>query len=291
MDETTETKEERDEEQPHHFLHIEHADAPPNEHEQGVVSRKPIGELPQGKLVGASLLCYCVDPTWSRIYFLLGKERKNLRWRAGSEKWCGFGGRTSSKVLTAEDTAAKEFVEETLAMVKYFEHDTVPRTTSADIADSLRRHEYTFQLVFSLGEAENARNYVTFVRQIPWDPRALDRFTECRDMLLNPASYYGTPQWQQLVEPNPGIKVTAASEQEVSLTINRDYLEKKVLGLWSIPQLQHAVEYNGIMSRREGRVERCRVGFTSTAELVLSELAFYQPETMQETSYASGSNS
>lgn len=272
-----------------HYLHIDHADAPPDQ--PPAMTRKPINELPQGKLIGASLLCYCVDPTWSRLYFLLGKERKNLRWRAGSEKWSGFGGRTSSKVLSAEETAAKEFVEETLAMVKYFERDTLPRTSFQDIADSLRRHDYTFQLVFSFGEGEGARNYVTFVRQIPWDPQAINRFSECREMLLNPGMHYGSMQWNRLVEPNPGIRLTCASEQEVNIQINKDYLEKKMLGLWSIPQLQHAVESNGIMSRREGRVERCRTGFTCTAELVLSELAFYQPEAMQESTYRGGGSS
>jgi hypothetical protein len=78
------------------------------------------------------------------------------------------------------------------------------------------------------------------------------------------------------------------SEVNVNIQVNKDYLEKKMLGLWSIPQLQHAVESNGVMSRREGRVERCRPGFASTAELVLSELAFHQPEAMQESTYGNG---
>ncbi len=271
------------------FFECDHADAPPLKSDHPL-TRKKVGELASGKVVGASLLCYCVDPTWSRLYFLLGKERKHMRWRAGSERWSDFGGRASSKASSAEDIAAKEFVEETLAMVKYFEQDTLPRTGYEDIAESLRRGDYTFNLNFSFGDSDNPRNYVTFVKQIPWDPQAISRFEECREMLLSPAAHFGTARWTALIDNNPGIKqviTPSSSGREVDIRVKRDYLEKKMLGLWSIPQLQHAVECNGVMSKRDGRVERCRGGFTGTVELVLSELSFYQPEIMQETVYGS----
>lgn len=228
-------------------------------------------------MVGASLLCYCVDPTWSRVYFLLGKERKNPRWKLGSERWSDFGGRVCSKALSAEETASKEFVEETLAMVKYFESDTLPRTQWQDIAESLRQGQYTFQLTFGVhspGE-ECARNYVTFVKQIPWDPQCLSRFDQVREMLLNPSSHVGTNEWAQFVVGNPCLMPNQQAK--------RDYMEKKSLGLWSIPQLQHAIDCSGVLARKDGRVERCRLTFVGTLELVLSELAFAHPDSMAES--------
>ena len=239
--------------------------------------RQSLEELPRGRMVGASLLCYCVDPTWSRLYFLLGKERKNPRWKVGSERWSDFGGRVCAKAMTAEDTAAKEFVEETLAMVKYFEGDTLPRTQWYDIAESLRRGEYTFQFTFGLADENDstgARNYTTFVKQVPWDPEALSRFDVCREMMMNPSSHTGTPPWLSYICNNPGL----LPNQQV----RRDFLEKKALGLWSIPQVRHAVECNGVLARKDGKVERCRHSFTGTMELVLSELAFAHPECVQE---------
>lgn len=240
--------------------------------------RETPDKLPRGRIVGASLLCYCVDPTWSRIYFLLGKERRNPRWKTGSERWSDFGGRVSSKANSAEDTAAKEFVEETLAMVKYFEHDTLPRTQWQDIAQSLRDKHYTFQLLFGVtAEDTVVRNYVTFVKQIPWDPDATQRFEKCREVLVNPILFAESPLWKTLLRDNPGVCGGTSPPQA-----KRDYLEKKMLGLWSIPQLQNAIDTNGVLSRKDGKIERCRQTFTGTVELVLSELAFQNPECTQD---------
>lgn len=229
-------------------------------------------------MAGASLLCYCVDPTWSRIYFLLGKERRNPRWKTGSERWSDFGGRVCSKAESAEDTAAKEFVEETLAMVKYFSTDTLPRTHWHDIAESLHKKEYTFQMLFGVTGDDGVRNYVTFVKQIPWDPDAMQRFDMCREVLVNPVLFAESPLWATLLRNNPGVLCDTISPPQVK----RDYLEKKMLGLWSIPQLQHAIDTNGVLSRKDGKVERCRQTFTGTVELVLSELAFHNPEYTQD---------
>jgi 8-oxo-dGTP pyrophosphatase MutT (NUDIX family) len=245
--------------------------------------RQPPDKLPRGRMVGASLLCYSVDPTWSRVYFLLGKERRNPRWKLGSERWSDFGGRVCSKAETAEDTAAKEFVEETLAVVKYFDSDTVPRTQWADIADSLRSGEYTFRLTFCCN-AEEPRNYVTFVKQIPWDPGALQRFDLCREMVVNPSLHINSARWAKYMHNNPAIVHTGTGG---SVQVKRDFMEKKMLGLWSIPHLQHAIDSNGVLTHKDGKVERCRTSFTGTVELVLSELAFAQPETAQEPCYAS----
>jgi hypothetical protein len=242
------------------------------------IVRQLFEELPKGRMVGASLLCYCMDPTWSRVYFLLGKERKNVRWKLGSERWSDFGGRVCAKAMSAEDTAAKEFVEETLALVKYFQHDTLPRTQWEDIAESLRQGEYTFQLTFGVvdpEDASNTRNYVTFVKQVPWDPEALSRFETCREMMMNPSSYIDSLPWRSYICNNPGMMP--------GMQVKRDYMEKKVLGLWSIPQVRHAVEYNGVLARKDGKVERCKSSFTGTMELVLSELAFAHPECVHDS--------
>lgn len=280
------------------FLSTEHPDAPPPVAAACEMERCTTDELPSGRVVGASLLCFCVDPTWSRPYFLLGKERRNVRWPAGSERWSDFGGRTGPRGECAEETAAREFVEESLAMVRYFDDDALPRTRYHDIAESLKRGEFTFKLTIGCGTPERPRSYVTFVKQIPWDPQAILRFEECRDMILNPTSHFGTARWMKLVEKNPGVRqiqsagtvTQKADSTETFVTtvvqVKKDFMEKKTLGLWSIPQLRQAVECQGIMGRRDGRVERCRPSFTSVIDLVLSELAFYEPETAHENFYS-----
>ena len=296
---------------PHSFLQPIPPDTPP-EINSTYIMRSSLGdERPSGRIVGASLLCFCVDPCMSRLYFLLCKERKNVGWRDGSEKWSDFGGKVSGEAATAEDTAAKEFIEESLSMVQYFKNDSIPRTQYTDIADSLRRGEYAFQIKVLFGTTEDPRNHVTFVKQIPWDPSAVLRFDECRTMLLAPSLFAHTSRWAALVTPNECIfkraRKTAASlaleytkmkssksrtlkhkkeeERGGEFKVKDDCMEKKCLGLWSIPQLQKAVETNGFLFKNNRQVEQCKSSFTSIIELVLSELAFVRPEIIDETSY------
>jgi hypothetical protein len=62
-------------------------------------------------------------------------------------------------------------------------------------------------------------------------------------------------------------------------------MEKVKLGFWSIPQLQRAVESNGVFFKRDGKLEKCRSSFRSVIEVVLSELSFVLPEVVYENSY------
>lgn len=176
------------------FLKTVSAACPPSDEAAPAILRRqpgrvaatspPAGADAAAKIVGASLLCFVVDPVWSRVYFLLGKERKMHNWRQGSEKWSDFGGKTSASAPTAEETAAKEFWEESLAVVKYFAHDELPRTEYGDIVRSLMQGEYLFQIRIMFGVASDPRHHVTFVKQIPWDPHVVLRFNKCRRLVL-----------------------------------------------------------------------------------------------------------
>jgi len=239
-------------------------------------------ETRRNVVVGASLLCFCVDPQWGRLYFILGKERKNLQWSSGSERWSDFGGRTARTDSGPEITAAREFLEETLAMVRYFETDTIPRRGYSDIAESLHRGEYTFKFTLDLGVVNDVcRCYMTFVKQIPWDTHMMYRFNMCRTMIMNVSLHYGSENWAELLINHPGI-ITGTNV--LTCRIRKPFLEKKSIALWSVPQLQHATDFDGIMCSRNGNVERCRPAFTSFIEFLLSELNFYYPESIDETS-------
>lgn len=130
--------------------------------------------------VGASILPFAVDPQHDRVYFWLCKNRRVLTWGAGSRRWSDFGGVKSKNDIDAAATAAREFWEETAGCVRYFETDTAQtRKGYADIAASLRNNDYVlrFETALDLGL------YVTFVVQVPWDPRAARRFEHCRLLL------------------------------------------------------------------------------------------------------------
>jgi len=248
------------------MLSFTSARAPPDNTDTVHVHR--VATKIEGRLVGASLLCFCMDPTHSCIYFLLGKERHNARWPAGSGRWSDFGGAVVEEDDDSpEVTAAREFMEETLSVVKYFEHDVLPRTTYMDIAQDLRNNNHTMRVT----QGDKHRRFVMFVKQIPWDPEVVHRFSEYRNVLTRP-SRVGPPTVN--TENHPAI--------DASKCVKRTFLEKKMLSLWSVPQLRHAVDYKGVMIARNGYAEHCRDSFRESLKIVLDELGFIIPGILEE---------
>ena len=205
------------------------------------------------RLAGASLLCFMTDPNFSAIYFLLGKERY---WCHQKRLWCDFGGSVNAGDRDAEDTAAREFYEETLAIVSFFNGDSLPRPHWTDIADSLRQGHY----ILKITQTDGTRKFVSFVKEIPWDPGVISRFSLLRKKLTSPCSSLCHPN-----HPNH-------PSQDEQGNVRTEYLEKKVLGMWSLPQIQFAARNKGYITTRNGYEERCRVSFTNTLEIVLKEL-------------------
>jgi|AACY02.1.fsa_nt_gi 8-oxo-dGTP pyrophosphatase MutT (NUDIX family) len=112
--------------------------------------------------VGASVLCFSVHPETAGVYFLLGKERFNPLWPVSSCKWSDFGGRVGLEDTCIEDTATREFEEETMGVV--------------DVYLGLQERQYVCRL--DLGVAP--KKFVVFVKQIEWDPTISTRFTSLR---------------------------------------------------------------------------------------------------------------
>ena len=215
---------------------------------------------------GASILAYCIDPQWGDIFFLLGKEKYNRHWQSGSEKWGDFGGSRFQFELDPETTAAREFVEETCATVKYFENDSLPRTSSDDIADSLRRGYYTSKFYVSYHSVKQ-EYFVVFVKEIPWDPECVQRFSTVRQLLKSANIFYGTNHWKRApMQHHPAITINPNKIRNPILT-NKDYLEKIQLSYWSFQQLQYACEHNGML--RDG--EYCRKSFYDFLHVLISE--------------------
>ena len=177
-----------------------------------------------------------MEPTQGVLYFLLAKERYHPTWPKGSHLWTDFGGGRQNRDLSPEHIAAREFLEETLGQVSYFEEDVLPRTTYTDIAVSLQTKRYLFQFTYE----HRDHRFVSFVVQIPWDPEIPERF----------------------------FKALNVSE---SVTWDLCYLEKSNLGLFSVPQVQQAITTKGYLTNNQ----RCRSILTKTLAIVLSELQFH----------------
>lgn len=269
-------------------------------------------------VIGASVLAFCSDPTHGRIYFWLGRERKVLAWSAGSSRWSDFGGGRARGDADAAATAAREFVQETAGCVRYFASDAPTlRTTWEDIAASLRRGEYVLKLETALSDAAPLRLFVTFVVQVPWDPRAIMRFAHCRALLsglhkrllrlpleahesdaLEPPDATQRAARERWVLYHPAVRKRTRPVPRAMLgggsssgmervpvvdSVNTDYLEKDVLELWSVPQLRRGLQYDGILSNRDGSVESLRPCFITVLSEVFDELATLAPYHFSDT--------
>lgn len=262
---------------------------------EGLRSDRVYGNEPTGDLAGASLFVFSVDPTWGNMYFWLGKERRNLRWPQGSETWSDFGGRALHATEDSAQVAAREFVEETCGMLPYFEHDPIPRQSTEDIAESLRNGDFLFRIIMWTETATAKRLFVTYVKQIPWSPHAMNDFHSTHQYLTKLQSrLQHSPQANlnevRSVFPHPAIVQTSEGAH-----VSSDYLEKKAIRMWSIPQLREAINLQLLREKRARqaglplpepddechpaslayRTERFRACFISMVATVLKELPLY----------------
>jgi len=286
------------------------------------------------QIIGAGILPFSIDPECNRMYFWLGQERYNARWSRGSCMWSCFGGKANPGE-GAEDIAAREFVEETAGMMKYFNTDTIPRSNYTDISQSLRQDKYLLRLEFNAISKANAKvQYVLFFKQVPWDPGASRRFARCLQIMRNLPAVVSDPVKRTWLLLHPGIharplahekkkisrridgksnsdnddmaehvsmcaapcnppcRVLCAQMQNIAaaappvaegpLVVDKDYFEKQALSLWSLPQVFRASRYGGVLSTRNGIVERCRPAFIKHLTGILAELETHFPNFVSE---------
>ena len=200
---------------------------------------------------GASLLVFAVDPDYFRIYFWLARERFVRNW-SGSLTWSDFGGR-AEEGEDPEDTAAREFQEESLSVIPVNEQvksSTITqigcRCSHDGIAQDLRRGQYMFKVSASL---PGSSKYITFVKQVAWRPEARILFEKTQQ-----DARYGTlcadhPCWANGVIPDTS-------------------LEKIEIRMFSIPQL-HALISSTHQRKRTN--QRLRWGFHLRLKAILQQ--------------------
>ena len=99
-----------------------------------------------GRRASAGVIPIFVDSKKKRIRILAGRERNIAGWTEGSRKWSYFGGRKKIDDVDVFETAAREFVEESLAVI--------PNQNSIEqVADSLRNGNFLMRI--DVGEPEN----------------------------------------------------------------------------------------------------------------------------------------
>lgn len=229
-------------------------------------------------VIGAGILPFSIDPIFGKAYFLLGKEKTYYQWPKGSNKWSDFGGGVKVSDSCPEETAAREFLEESLGCVFLENEDELDTILTKEIFEKRKEfikqrlldNQYILKLekIWS-GFDYQKKVYIIFVIQIPWDPECMYRFDDCSFFLnasIGIRDNESNPFYNHIA-----VEVNEEDNNEV-ISIHKDFLEKKKIMFWSAIHLREAEnEYND-NSFRGGKHERIRDHFQKPLSVILNTL-------------------
>lgn len=162
-------------------------------------------------ICNAGILPYMIAPNPANdIYVLLGKEENIVGWKYGSNKWSSFAGCADEHDVDVENTAAREFVEESMAMISIIPSDDVeialPRESNAenmwipeslqinvspkcyvkteDIYEDLKKGNYTHKITMKKIIMDKTYSSVSFLKRIPWQPELPIHFEMTRTRFI-----------------------------------------------------------------------------------------------------------
>jgi len=152
------------------------------------------------KVVGGGILPVCRNKE-GKLMILLGRERYISHWR-GSLKWSGFeGGKKNDEDV--ENIAAREFVEESLGVVKL--NNELTYSTIDTVLDILKQSLYCIRLNLCINhnDADNveSRYHTIYVIEVPYQPECVEKFEKKRKELVQ--FRCDLTKWKELLESIP----------------------------------------------------------------------------------------
>lgn len=231
----------------------------------------------------AGVVCVMVDPMCFGIYFLLGQNKRVDSWREGSLRWGDFGGVAHSFESCAATVAAREWLEETLACVKLHAWDCPPHMDSRQFAKELRDEQFLFRV-------QGVGGSCLFVRQVPWDPTVADRFANTRRTLTRiQQDRVLTATERSHVARHPALSVVGRrrvfhdtkhkqlrwQRHRRDTAVFPEFLEKQRVRLWSLPQIKHAIDNDGVLDAPSG--ERLKTECIPSFAAIVKELQIHVP--------------
>lgn len=131
----------------------------------------------------AGILTYAVCPKTNGIYFLLGKE--GHKYSQIANKWSDFSGMVDKqKDRNVLETAAREFVEETMSIVPITTNGrtaSIYRTLVRELSD--RKYLFKIESKNDVKKYKRTHKHTTFVKKIQFDPSLPHRFQQTRFMI------------------------------------------------------------------------------------------------------------
>ena len=201
-------------------------------------------------LLGASVIPYAIDTQHNCLYILLGSERVYPKWRE-SGKFSDFGGARKTQEESPEMCAAREFFEETSAIIS-----EIPGLENIEnVKNVLESKKYTYRITTI---CDSERYYVTFVKQVPFDASIQRRYAHNMRMLYharqearNGGAY--TPlneEERSFLSTHPAVRM---NDEGKVVHVKREYVEKQTLQWVSLPHIREAI------MRGESGVPPCKM--------------------------------
>lgn len=237
--------------------------------------------------VGASLLPVCRDPTYNNLYFVLSRERRQPKWNDG-DRWSDFSGSVKFNEKgeiceSPEETASREAWEESCAILKFREDDETPVLSCETLNKTLKDGNYILKIIF---ERPNGPSYVTYVVEVPFQPKISQLFQETIKCLTQRMPHMRANEVTQkisdvhLAKLFPGV--THPSINPETGYCDRSFTEKAAIHLFSVPQVVRALENNGCLIQKFGKTEYMRENFMSRLTVILRQLSLITSDKFQE---------
>lgn len=211
---------------------------------QGVHPDFTISEIPSvpisclsPRTISAEVICRSF--TKGCVYFLLGQESTRYSLsrdgKEGNGTWSGFGG-GSEVNETAEETAAREFTEESMNIIM-----------SEDVClKRLQDQEYIKKVTV---EYKNQRDElvqrVYFIMNIAWDPDLPSKFQKER-------TFYHEMQKDPTIKKKEKEEKRGIKKGMGRWIVDSHFLEKQTIKWWSLQRLQYVCE-NGKFKKNRFR--------------------------------------
>lgn len=192
------------------------------------------------QVVRATLVCFSVAPSTRTCYMLLGQERHD-------RQWCDFGGQVEGEETSAE-TAAREFAEESLGVVRFSDtlldlrgSEDVPAMYIDALATELASHRFLVRLSLKQNEEPGVR--VFFLKEVPWQPDLSTRFQWMMTRLCSSPRWSAHPALQSVREEESDAEEDEVRRPEIRL--RPEWREKVSIEWWSFDRLKQVLRNDG----------------------------------------------
>jgi hypothetical protein len=189
------------------------------------------------KPYSVGVICFTIDPGNQNIYLILGQESDFNHLIDGSTgSWCDFGGKPMDGESLTE-TAAREFSEESLNIVRFDKSFKCPphyNEYKQVFRECLDSGDYVMCIRFFWGMVLR----VYFLKEVPWQPEIVEHFDNSRNNFMK---IIKTGQCPFSLRNHPAITFGPSMRPQISGT----YLEKYKVCFWSLDRLKYVVNNHG----------------------------------------------